>query len=161
MGSSYEILFVCTGNTCRSPLAEAVARREIARLGAPCVVSSAGTGAPEGVPASALAVQVGREAGLDLGAHRARLLTRELVKRSELVLALGPEHASLARILAPEAASRVHVLRDYAEGGTAGMAVNDPLGGDAEVYRRTLEEIRTLVEKSLQRFLADVESRRP
>jgi protein-tyrosine-phosphatase len=159
-GPTGEILFVCTGNTCRSPLAEAVARQEIARLGVQCTVGSAGTGALDGIPASAFAVVVGREAGLDLGAHRSRLLTRTLVVRADLVLAMGPEQRYLARLLAPEAADRVHVLRDYAEGGNSGSEVVDPMGGDLEVYRRTLRQIQTLVGQSLRRYLTEAASRK-
>jgi len=158
--STGEILFVCTGNTCRSPLAEAVARQEIARLGVQCTVSSAGTGAVDGAPASALAVLVAREAGLELSAHRSQPLTRALVLHADLVLAMGPQQRYLARLLAPEAEERVHVLRDYAEGSASGGEVADPMGGGPEVYRHTLREIQALVGQSLRRYLAEAAGRK-
>ena len=157
--SAGEILFVCTGNTCRSPLAEAMARQEIARLGMQCTVSSAGTGARDGAPASALALIVGREAGLELSAHRSQPLTRALVMQADLVLTMGPQQRYMARLLAPEAEGRVHVLRDYAEGGASGGEVADPLGGGPEVYRHTLHEIQALVGQSLRRYLAETAGR--
>jgi protein-tyrosine-phosphatase len=154
------LLFVCTGNTCRSPLAEALARRIAERLALPVVVGSAGTSARDDGPASALAVQAAGEAGVDLSTHRARLLTPEVLREADLILVMEPSHRQFVLVLAPEAEAWTHLLRDYAEGTSSGRALADPVGGSLELYRSTLLEIESLVERSLQRFLADAESRR-
>ena len=87
------VLFVCTGNICRSPLAEVLLRRIVSEEGLDGVgVASAGTGAWDGAPASEGAYLVGLEHGLDLSAHRATLLTREVVKRSDLILTMARHH---------------------------------------------------------------------
>ena len=156
-----EILFVCAGNTCRSPLAAALARRAIGELGLPHAVLSAGVAAQDDAPATPLAIAAGREAGLDLGAHRAQLLTRPLVQAADLVLTMEEAQRSFIRVLAPEALERVHVLRGYATRGADARLVRDPIGGDLEQYRRTLAELRLLVEQSLHRLVEDAESRRP
>ncbi len=87
------LLFVCTGNTCRSPLAEAIARKVAVERGLGDVeVASAGTSAWDGAPASDGALLVGMERRLDLSGHRAQSLTRRLVEASDLILAMGPHH---------------------------------------------------------------------
>ena len=150
------ILFVCTGNTCRSPLAEAVAQQVLERLGRSARVHSAGTAAVAGAAASAHSLQVAAEAGLDLAAHRARPLTRPMLDAATLVLAMGAEHLRVLRAMAPHAAA--HLLAEYA--GSDAADVPDPIGGDLEAYRRTFHRIRTLVESSMGRFHRGVERER-
>src|SRR5437667_10397595 len=87
------ILFVCTGNICRSPLAAALLQRALAQRGIDGLeVASAGTGAWDGAPVSVGAYLVGLERGLDLSAHRARLLARALVAQAERMLAIARRH---------------------------------------------------------------------
>jgi protein-tyrosine-phosphatase len=144
------ILFVCTGNTCRSPLAAALAARWAVEHGLDLVAESAGVQAADDAPASAGALAVAREAGLDLSQHHARLLTRPLVLSARLVLTMGARQRDFIAVLAPEAMDRTHRLRDYA--GAAPGDVSDPYGRDVVVYRRTLRELEDLVHRSLQRW---------
>src|SRR5512134_1480699 len=122
------LLFVCTGNTCRSALAEAIARREAIERGLSDVeVASAGTSAWDGAPASDGALLVALERGLDLSTHRAQQLTRELVQSHDVVLAMGQHHVERAEALGGE--GRTHLLTAFAGGGkSAGRAINDPFG---------------------------------
>lgn len=154
------ILFVCTGNTCRSPLAEALARERAASMGMDIEVGSAGIVALDGAPASAAARAVARETGLDLDAHEARLLTRPMVREADLVLAMGANQREFIGVLAPEFRDRVHVLRAYATHGERTDDVDDPFGGDVVRYRRTLNELRELVDESLQRVSETIRPRR-
>jgi protein-tyrosine-phosphatase len=138
------ILFVCTGNICRSPLAEALLRRALVERGLnDMTVESAGTGAWDGAPASEGAYLVALERGLDLSSHRARLLTREIVEDTDMIFTMARHHRARVHELGGE--GRVYVLGEYAGREGEEAEVGDPFGGDLEVYRDTCVELETLI----------------
>ena len=154
------ILFVCTGNTCRSPMAAGIARAVAAERGlSDVVVESAGAAAnplPPGMPmpeigASDGALLVAMEHGIDLGAHRARPLTRDLVSGADLVLAMGERH--LARVDELGGTGKAFLLTDFASNGERVRGVADPFGGDLRAYRTTFAELDREVRRALDRLV--------
>ena len=133
------VLFVCTGNTCRSPLAAAMARQLAAERGLNVTFSSAGTSAPVGLPASDGSILVGLERKLDLSTHRSRPLTRALVESATLVLGMAPHHVAQAQALGGD--GKTYLIADFADAASTSRAIHDPFGQGLEEYRQMADEL--------------------
>lgn len=141
------LLFVCTGNTCRSPLAEVIGRAEAEARGLSGVsCASAGTFALPGSPASEGGVAAAAARGLDLTGHRSRRLSAEMLDRADVIVGMEPSHAAAAARLAGDAS--VHVMTDFLPPGGAGtwQGIPDPYGGGPEEYAAT----RALLDRAVR-----------
>ncbi len=152
MEGKQRILFVCTGNTCRSPMAAGLLRHLLAEEseGDKFVIESAGLAAWPGAPAAGQAVEVAAGEGIDLGQHRARQLTAEMVAAATMIITMTAEHRDAVLALTPEAEDKVFTLIELGAGGKsgAGLDIGDPFGGSLEIYRRTWEEIARHLERA-------------
>lgn len=148
-----QILVVCTGNTCRSPLGEVLLRSHLAATPslAHVTVASAGTNAWSGTPASEGSYLVALERGLDLSAHRATALTIDMVRRADLILTMGRSHATA--VMAMGGAGKTHTVVEYAgRGADLPADVADPIGGEVEDYRYTADMLDQLMASVVARL---------
>jgi protein-tyrosine phosphatase len=149
------VLFVCLGNICRSPLAEAAFRREAGRLGLAVEVDSAGTGDWHvGRPPDRRAIAVAARNGVDISGLRARQVTPADLHRFDHVVALDRENlANLRRMQPPGAGARLSLLMDFVD-GREGEAVADPYYGEEAHFDRAWADVAAGAE-GLARAIAE------
>ena len=130
------ILFLCTGNSCRSPMAEGLLKTRMKNKNVK--VHSAGTHAFEGVGASENSIEVMLEDRIDIADHKARILNENLMKEADLTFAMAPEHLDYVRYMYPKYYDKIYLLRRFGREKEQldDDTVHDPIGGDKDRYRQ-------------------------
>ncbi len=148
------ILFVCTGNTCRSPMAQVIAQQVLAQQRGMTIneleakgfrIISAGVFAGEGSPASDEAIQAMQKEGLDLTNHRSRMLTAELLREADRVYCMTQSHKKTVLAMMPELGQRVMCL-------DAAGDIIDPMGSSLSEYQRCAGQIRAAIAARFKEF---------
>lgn len=163
MSKVFHILLVCTGNICRSSMAEALAKKilkdnfsdKFGRIR----ISSAGVSAVDGLPASRGAIDILKSRGIDLTSHRSRLVDTSMIERSDLILTMSQDQRERIKTLSPTSAAKVFTLKEFnllrsgipAEACHYDLDIADPGGGPPEVFEACVveleEELKAMLEK--------------
>lgn len=151
---NFTILFVCSGNTCRSPMAQVLCRKVLPRLigcreeDLPRLkinIVSAGTFAMWNLPPSRNAAAIMNKMGIDLSDHRSQPVTALLVSQADMIFVMSPEHKDFICDLVPGASNRVKLLCE--------SGVSDPIGGSDDIYLKCAQNLERLIEARLKELL--------
>ena len=143
-----KILTVCTGNICRSPMAEGILHA-IFQADQFMTVSSAGTHAVAGNPATEFAVLASQEKGIDITGHSARLLDSLLISSSDVILCMEPSHAEWVLSIDSSIYEKVYNLADFSGSDKRLKSIFDPYGCSLREYRECFDEINTCIHNFL------------
>ena len=137
-----KIVFACTGNTCRSPMAEGLLKAE---LGEGVTVESRGVSVLYNGPATENSIKVMAEEGIDISGHISRQLDMDTIETSDIILTMTEGHKELLISMYPEYEDKIFTLYGYTSGKDGD--IEDPFGGDEELYRQIRDQIKGLIKE--------------
>lgn len=145
------VVFLCTGNTCRGPMAQGYMKKAMEERGIKNVeAKTAGVMTIPGLIPTPEATQVMRNAGIDITGHRSSPLTRELIRKADLILGMTPFHVQYALRMSDDAKDKTFLLKEYAESDVKNYQITDPMGMTLEVYKRVYREMKLAIDKMLE-----------
>lgn len=151
------ILFVCTGNTCRSPMAEGIFKAFLKDNNIDNInVSSAGISTFEGDSANEKAIYTLRNKGIDIKSHKSRQITKEIIENSDLILTMTKSHKGMILNALPEYLNKIFTIKEYVyinnneELTGKNLDIADPYGLDYNIYEKCAAEIEENLKKIIE-----------
>lgn len=148
----FTILFVCSGNSCRSPMAAGLLQKKLyPEFGKTVRVHSAGTLGIYENPATLHAIRVSQEKGVDISTHRSKGVNETDIAEADIIFALAEHHKDFLDRYYPHLKDNIFLMKSFSTGADkpSNLSIEDPIGGDLKKYRKTINEI----EKELERIL--------
>lgn len=150
MNNPFTILFVCTGNTCRSPMAEGALRMLLNKQQpGEFEIISAGISAANAYPATLYAIEAAKIWNCDISRHKSQPLSGELIDRADLIFGMSENHVSEVIRLRPGAREKTYLFKNFPDQVPNGEAVADPIGQSLDRYNETFLEIGEYLGKHL------------
>jgi len=149
------IIFICTANMCRSPMAEGILKHRLSELAREDIlVSSMGTHAVEGNPATELAINVCRQNNIDISSHKSRHLIAEELAKSDLIFVMEPIHKEFLHVFFPQVYQQTFLLGCWPGKESRKGIIKDPVGGEFEIYQKAFQSLKNHIDRIIPFILA-------
>ena len=142
MSKKFVIMFVCTGNTCRSPMAEGALKHLLNKKSVEDFeIISSGTMQGAGFPATLYAIEAAKTWDVDISGHLSQPLTPNLIEKSDLIIAMTPGHTKEILKMRRDAAGKIYLFKNFPDNSPDGEGIADPIGMSLEEYNKTFLEL--------------------
>lgn len=158
MSEKYVIMFVCTGNTCRSPMAEGALKKLLkTRTSGNYEVISSGTAAATGYPATLYAIEAAKIWDADISNHESQPLTEDLIKKSDLILCMTSSHLIEVLRMSGDSKGKTYLFKNFPDNNPEGESVDDPIGQPLDRYNETFLEIGEYLGKYIDEIVQRID----